>query len=76
MAYAADFVLRDESRLFENAQMLHHGRQRDAVRAGELGDSSRALGESGDNSPARRVGEGGKGGIQAAMRCYRRILNH
>jgi hypothetical protein len=27
MAYAADFVLRDESRLFENAQMLHHGRQ-------------------------------------------------
>jgi hypothetical protein len=53
--------------------MLHDGGKRDGKRLGELADGQVvALVEPGDQGAARRVGERGKGAVEAVLL----ILNH
>jgi hypothetical protein len=70
-ADAADFLLRDEARLFENGKVLHDGRHGDFVGADEFGDGGLAALKSGQDAAARGVAEGGEGGVERVS-----ILNH
>jgi hypothetical protein len=60
---APDLVARDETGIGEHVEVLHHGRQRDRKRRGDLGDRKLGLGSEAihDRAPGgigeRREGE-------------------
>jgi hypothetical protein len=58
------FVARDQSCVFENAQMLHEPRQRHAVGIGELRDRLGAAAQLLERRATGRVGQGGEDGVE------------
>ena len=68
---AADFFLREEAGLLEDADVLHHRGKGDAVRASEIGNGGFAQEERSEDGAASGVGERAEGGVEGA-----RILNH
>jgi len=70
-ARAADFLLRDESGLLEDADVLHDGGKGHAMRAGEVGHGGFAEHERSEDGAAGGVGECAKGGVEGCG-----ILNH
>jgi len=61
----------DESRILENAQVLHESGQRHAERPRQLGHRTGAVGKPLHHFAARRVGERREDGVERL-----RILNH
>ena len=74
VAHAPYLVLRNKPGLFEDAKVLHDRRQRHAMRLGEFGNGSRALGESRDHGPASGIGESREGSVKTIRMAG--ILNH
>ena len=70
-AGAADFLLRDEAGVLEDADVLHHSGQGHAVRAGKVGHRGFAEHEGSEDGAAGGVGESAEGGIEGCG-----ILNH
>ena len=70
-ARAADFLLRDEAGVLEDADVLHHSGQGHAVRAGKVGHRGFAKHEGSEDGAAGGVGECAEGGIEGCG-----ILNH
>ena len=63
----------DEARILEHVEMLQDRRQRHGKGLGEIADADGvALAEAGQQRPARRIGEGGKGAVEGGGL----IVNH
>jgi hypothetical protein len=71
IACAAGFLLRNQSGMFEHANVFHYRGQRHAIRLSQLGDGSFAKHQRIENGAAGRIGQGAKGRIQ-----LRGTLNH
>lgn len=70
--HAAVFVMRDEARVLEHAQMLGNGGQGHAEGPGQLADGTFALRETREDGAACGIGERAKRGIERRLQ----ILNH
>src|ERR1700736_355983 len=56
--------------------MLRYRRQRHRVGPCQIGHAAVAPGEMGEDSPARRVGQGGKSAIQHFWRIFNHLVNY
>lgn len=62
----------EESRPFEDPEVLRNGGERHVKRLGQVGDRGHSRRETGQNGPPGRIRKGGEGSIEGT----RRILNH
>jgi len=62
--HAPIFVTLDQSRAFEHAQMLRHGRKRHVVRRSQVADGGLAESELREDAAAGRVGKSTEGGVE------------
>ena len=65
--HATDLLRTNDGRVFEHAEMLHHGRQCHIERLGQGTDRARAYSEPLDNRPPRRLREGMEGSVNRRM---------
>jgi hypothetical protein len=70
-ARPSNLLLRDKPGFLQHANMLHHCRQRHAVRLGQFSDGGLAEHQASQNRAPCGISQRAKGGIQS-----RRILNH